>query len=223
MPIDSSAQSPAPVHPDRPAGARRNWSWARFSRNAGLIGGGVALAVWFAVEGVVPNLVPKNFGTVEPGVLYRSGGLTTVAFKSVVDKHAIRTVVDLGGFDTDPAADRRAQRAAEAMGVTRIVLPLSGDATGDPNRYVEALRIMSDPASQPVLVHCSAGAQRTGCAVALFRSVIEGWDDETALREAEDFRHDPKDNPRLREMFFTWRDEIENALHTGGAIETPDD
>lgn len=206
-----------------PAKTSRDWSWPRFARNAGLIGGGIALAVWFAVEGVVPNLVPKNFGTVEPGLLYRSGGLTTAAFKGVVETHGIRTVVDLGGFDTDPAADRRAQRAAEAMGVRRVVLPLSGDATGDPNRYVEALRIITDPAAQPVLIHCSAGAHRTGCAVALFRAVVEGWDDERALREAENFRHDPEDNPRLREMYFTWRDEIEKALHDGGVIALPGD
>ena len=236
MPNDSSAGSasagqftgsPPPEketgRPADPAAARRDWrsdwSWRRFTRNAFIIAGVSFLTVLFIVKGVVPHLVPKNFGVVTEGRLYRSGELTTTALKSVVEAHGIRTIIDLGAHDHDPAGERREQATADLLGVRRVVLYLEGDATGDPNRYVEALRIIADESNGPVLIHCAAGAQRTGCAVALYRSIAEGWDDERALVEAEDYRHDPLDNPLMRETFHEWKDEIARSLETGDAIE----
>jgi protein tyrosine/serine phosphatase len=221
MPDASSAARAPGDHPNpKPDKRKRSqWSWPNFTRNALLIGGGIALLTWFVVEGVVPNLFPKNFGIVREGEVYRSGRLTPAAMRSVIEDHGIRTIVDLGAFDKDPAGDRRAQAVADSMGVRREILLLEGDARGDPNRYAEALRIISDPEAQPVLVHCAAGAQRTGCTVALYRHIVEGWDAEKALAEATDYRHDPEDNPHLRIMFETWHDEIARALEDGGRIE----
>jgi tyrosine-protein phosphatase SIW14 len=223
MPNDSSADSSAVGQPQATTStgpdAPGAWSWRRFVRNAALVAAIAFLAGLFVVQGVIPNLVPKNFGVVEEGVLYRSGELTTAALAAVVEDHAIRTVIDFGAHDNDPDDERREQRTAEVLGVERHVLNLYGDATGDPNRYAEALRLMTDPDAQPVLVHCAAGAQRTGCAVALYRSLVQGWDDDRALAEAGDYRHDPEDNPRLPAMYHAWREEIGRAFREGGTIE----
>lgn len=194
------------------------WSWPRFARNAALAAGLLALLAWFVVEGVVPNLVPKNFGVVREGAIYRSGELTPQAMRTVVEKYGIRTIIDFGAHDHDPAGERREQAATDSLGVERTVLLMQGDGTGDPNNYVEALRIMTDPEKQPVLVHCAAGAQRTGCAVALYRSIVQGWDDDKALEETRQYRHDPAKNPHLEEMYRTWRDEIARALKDGHTI-----
>ena len=221
MPNTSSAESTPAEQIDSPTRAGRRsggWSWPRFARNAFLIAAIVFLVGLFVVQGVVPNLVPKNFGVVREGAVYRSGELTTAALTKVVREHEIRTVIDFGAHDHDPAAERREQRAAEMLGVKRHVLNLNRDATGDPNRYAEALRIMNDPAAQPVLVHCAAGSQRTGCAVALYRSLVQGWDDDDALLETREYRHDPEDNPRLPAMYRAWKDEIERAFREGGSI-----
>ncbi len=211
MPTVSSADSPGVDH---------RWSWPRFTRNAALAAGLIALLAWFIVDGVVPNLVPKNFGVVQEGVLYRSGELTPRAMRTVIEKHSIKAIIDFGAHDHDPAGERREQAVAESLGVERYVLLMRGDGTGDPNNYAEALRIMTDPDRQPVLVHCAAGAQRTGCAVALYRSIVQGWDDDRALNETRQYRHDPAKNPHLEEMYRTWRDEIARALRSGGEIDT---
>lgn len=232
MPNDSSAENPAEeqsipsrsVSADADAAAgsapRPAWSWHRFTRNSLLVAAILFLIGLFVVEGVVPHLVPKNFGVVDEGRVYRSGELTTTALKSVVEQRGIKTIIDFGAHDRDPAGEKREQDTADLLGVQRYVLNLEGDATGDPNRYAEALRIMNDPEAQPVLVHCAAGAQRTGCAVALYRSLVDGWDDERALVEAEDYRHDPEDNPKMRAMYRTWKDEIARSIETGEPIET---
>lgn len=222
--IKSSAHPPRAEQfegtpPKSPAPAP--WSWRHFTRNTILVAAVLVLVGVFVVEGVIPNLVPKNFGVVDEGRVYRSGELTTMALTSVVEDHGIKTIIDFGAHDRDPAGERREQATADALGVRRIVLNLEGDATGDPNRYADALRIMRDPESGPVLVHCAAGAQRTGCAVALYRSLVDGWDDERALLEAEQYKHDPNDNPKMRQMFHTWKDEIARALDTDATIVYP--
>lgn len=189
-----------------------------FTRNAVLIAGVVGLGSWWAVAGVIPNLAPKRFGTVEAGRLYRSGALTSAALENVVEAEHIETIVDLGGFHTDSPDDRREQRAAEVLGVERYRFPLIGDGTGDPNRYVAALRVMLDPQAEPVLVHCSAGSQRTGVAVVLYRMQVDGWTLDQAIEEARTYDHDPTSNPRFRPYLEQWAGPIFESLRTGEPI-----
>jgi protein tyrosine phosphatase (PTP) superfamily phosphohydrolase (DUF442 family) len=180
----------------------------------------IAAAALFVAGGMSYsfNTVPKNFGIVQPGKIYRSGELTVASFHRVVEERGIRTVVDLGAYDKDPAGEERMRRAAQAVGITRFVLPLEGDATGNPNRYVQALRIINDPARQPVLVHCSAGTQRTGCLVMLQRHIVEGKSYHEVFHEAVEHRHDPSDNPHLLLMLADWGDKIEAAYRAGTLI-----
>jgi protein tyrosine/serine phosphatase len=46
------------------------------------------------------------------------------------------------------------------------------------------------------LVHCSAGVQRTGGAVALFRMIEQGWTPEAALAEMRTRGNDGNDMQR---------------------------
>lgn len=186
----------------------------------------IALTVVLAIVGyrelVHPNLFPKRFGEVVPGQIYRSGKLTSAALTRVVRGHDIKTVIDLGAWVEDKPENRRAnareQHTAEALGATRHVFTLVGDATGDPNQYVDALRLMLDPANQPVLVHCGAGTERTGCVVAFYRMYAEGLDLEEALAEADAAGHDPERNPRLREVLERWSGAVLDSLETGERI-----
>lgn len=192
------------------------------ARVVGLV---IALATLGVVGGVGyvhvihPTLVPKNFGIVEPGKVYRSGELTPAATRRVVEERKIKTIVDLGAYDKDPALERVAERTAAALGVERRVFRLEGDGTGNPNAYVEALRIITDPSKQPVLVHCSAGAQRTSGCILLYREIVQGTPIEQNMHEAYAHRHDPSDNPRLTPFLNQWRGPIAEAFKRGGLIE----
>jgi len=221
---DVSSQPPLAGHSDAPRTAPRKnapraWSWPLFWRNACVIAAAIAAAVWVWEVSAEPNLFPKNFGPVEPGQVYRAGELTPAATRTVVERHGIELIIDFGAHDTGSPEERRARAVAESLGVERVRLPLFGDATGDPNRYAEALRSMTDPETGPVLIHCAAGTQRTGCATALYRSIYQGWSDERAIAEAEDFRWDPTDEgSKLRESYRRWRDAIARSLRTGEPI-----
>lgn len=47
----------------------------------------------------------------------------------------------------------------------------------------DVLRIATDPAQRPVLIHCTHGADRTGLMVAAYRRVVQGWSETDAERE----------------------------------------
>ncbi len=171
-----------------------------------------------AAVGAWSNSHPRNFGVVVEGKIYRSGRLTPSSLQRIADEHHIRTIIDLGAYPPESGEEAREQRTAEALGLTRFVLRLEGDATGNPNYYVQALRIMNEPARQPVLVHCSAGTQRTGCVVMLQRHVIEGKRFNEAFGEAREHQHDPGENPQLLLMLADWADKIGESYRTGQPI-----
>lgn len=170
--------------------------------------GHIATKVLFAVALVATLIVgyrvaardevfPRNFGVVEPGVLYRAARLTPAATRQVVERYAIKTIVDLGAYDKSPADEEIARRTALALGVKRYVMRLNGDGTGNPDYYVQALKVLLDPANQPALVHCAAGTQRTGACVMMYRHMTQGTPYEAGLEEAKTYGHDPQDNPKL--------------------------
>jgi tyrosine-protein phosphatase SIW14 len=165
------------------------------------------------------HLIPRNFGVVEEGVLYRSGRLTPRATRLVVERHAIKTIVDLGAYDKDPDLEEQARRTAEALGVTRYVFPLHGDGTGNPNAYVAALRVITDPANQPVLVHCSAGAERTSGCVMLYEKAVHGRAFAETYPLMTRHKHDPARNPLLMSYLADHAGAILAALRAGTFID----
>jgi tyrosine-protein phosphatase SIW14 len=174
------------------------------------------------------NVSPKNYGVVDEGRVYRAGQMTPAAMRRIIEKNHIKTVIDLGSYyggegpvEKDPAGNRRNQRVADAMGVKRYLMPLYGDGTGNPNRYVQALRIINDPSKQPVLVHCGAGSERTSVTCILYEHMRHGTGFDTGVREARQFRHNPDRNPHVRKMLDTWGMQIIKCVQEGGQITDP--
>ena len=58
-------------------------------------------------------------------------------------------------------------------------------------KVIEFLRVVRDPANQPVFVHCERGADRTGCYVAAYRMVEQGWAESDAEAELPNFHYNP--------------------------------
>lgn len=133
----------------------------------------------------------RNFRTVTPGVLYRSGQMTERGLTRALDEYRIRTVISFrDARDSDqPPPDEFEEELCKSMGVMYHRLsPLrwsepdgSVPATANVARFLE---IVNDPATpRPILVHCFAGVHRTGAFVAIFRMACEGWSNNEAMTE----------------------------------------
>ncbi len=186
-----------------------------------LVFAAATLGVWFLWTGAIrPHVVPKRFAAVRAGEVYRSGRLTAATTREVVQKYGIRTIVDLGAFPVGSAADRRAQRVADSLGVDRLRFELWGDGTGNPNAYVRAVRIAIRPECHPVLIQCGAGTERTGIAIVMYRVIHEGVDLDLALEEARRHGHSDARNPHFRAMIDSWLEPVRRAIKVdGGFIE----
>jgi protein tyrosine/serine phosphatase len=150
----------------------------------------VGATVWRKV--IRDYVIAKNFGVVEDRQIYRSGQLTPRMLEHSLEEHGIRTIIDLSEHTPVTQESRAEQAVADKLGVRRYTFSLEGDGTGDPDIYVDVLKLMADPANQPVLVHCAAGAQRTGAAVMLYRSLVQGEPIQEAYPET--FEHGHKED-----------------------------
>lgn len=177
----------------------------------------IAAGVIYGIKKTRYQFIARNFGVVEAGEIYRSGRLSPRMFRKTVGENNIKTVLDLGAYVPGSPEDLREQQLSEELGVVRYRFQLDGDGTGNANYYVQALRLMSDPEAQPILIHCAAGAQRTGVLVLLYRHIVQGQDLADAYPESFQYKHKP-DEWRLLAYVAQWNDEIADALRSGEPI-----
>jgi protein tyrosine/serine phosphatase len=159
----------------------------------------LALAVLFGVGGATywtsTEEGAKNFGIVEPGSIFRAGQISPSLIKKTFEENRIKIVVDL----TVPVATDTEQQAelaaAKELGVEHLTFPLRGDGTGDIARYADAIEAIqrARKENKPVLIHCSAGAQRTGGVVAGYRMLVEGKPPDEARAEMVRYGWKPTD------------------------------
>jgi protein tyrosine phosphatase (PTP) superfamily phosphohydrolase (DUF442 family) len=183
----------------RPSHARASTRWRKrlpaVVLAACLLGG----AGWFWEDVAKDRLIPKRWATVEEGRIYRSGQLSAALVRKMLTRHGIKVIVALTGeipHDPDQEAEKK---VAEELGIELVRLPLSGDGTGDIHRYVEAVAAIVEAKRQakPVLVHCAAGAQRTGGVIACYRLLVEGRPPTYVLDEMRRCGWKPKDTELL--------------------------
>jgi protein tyrosine phosphatase (PTP) superfamily phosphohydrolase (DUF442 family) len=106
--------------------------------------------------------------------LYRSAQPDADGMK-VLKAMGIRTVVNLRAFHSDHDL-----LAGTGLYSEHIYMKTWHPEEEDVVRF---LRIVTDPARQPVLVHCQHGSDRTGMMVAFYRVIVQGWSTEQAARE----------------------------------------
>ncbi|MGA2322808.1 MAG: tyrosine-protein phosphatase [Sedimentisphaerales bacterium] len=162
-----------------------------------LIVTGLAIWAWFGI--IRYHVIPKRFGVVEQGRIYRSGQLSAPLVKKVLADHNIRVIVDLTNDDPKNQDQQAEKKAAAELNIKVLRFPMSGKGTGDVNDYASAVAAIANAEKQnlPVLVHCAAGAQRTGGVIAMFRLLVQKKDPAFVISEMKRYGWNAKDNPDL--------------------------
>jgi protein tyrosine/serine phosphatase len=112
-----------------------------------------------------------NFHEVVAGQLYRSNQPSVEELARYAKDHGIRTVINLRGANESKAWYRDEVETSRELGLNHIDFGMSASQELDMNRVNELVSIMRD-APKPILIHCKAGADRTGLATALYLSRV---------------------------------------------------
>lgn len=122
----------------------------------------------------------RNFARVSD-VLFRGEQPTPEGFVNLREKEKVRTVVNLRTFHGD-------RDALRGTGFRYAHIPAQAWNIGDDD-VAQFLKVVTDPANQPVFVHCQQGADRTGLCVAVYRVMEQGWTADEAAAELSAFGH----------------------------------
>lgn len=137
-------------------------------------------AAWLIALDRQGRLLWDHWDVVKPGVLYRSGQLTSSQLTDAVNRYNIRTVINLQW----PGEEMQAERdLAGRLGVDFVNLPMPGDGLGQEWQFREILKILDDPGRRPAVVHCARGTCRTGASAAFYRFERDGWTPEDVAAE----------------------------------------
>ena len=177
--------------------------------------------VWLWEDVVEDRVIPKRFGVVKEGQIYRSGQLSSSLVKRILLKYKIGVIVSLSG-DSSGDVDKDAERQAAAeLDIERLIFPLSGNGTGDINNYARAITAICEAQKKqkPVLVHCAAGAQRTGGVIAAYRLLVEKENAPFVLAEMMRYGWNPKRNVYLLPYLNSHMEELAMLLRQMGVID----
>jgi protein tyrosine/serine phosphatase len=168
-------------------------------------------------EVIKDRVIPKNFGVVEEGRIYRSGQISPSLIKKVLLKYQIKEIISLSGNSSDEEI-----KIAEELGIKRVVFSLRGNGTGDVNDYAKIVAeiCQAQKEKKPVLIHCVAGAQRTGGAIAAYRLIIQHKDVNSVRVEMIHYGFDPDDDTNLRNFLNNNMMKIAEKLKKMGVIDT---
>jgi protein tyrosine/serine phosphatase len=120
-----------------------------------------------------PSFFGDNFRAVVPERVYRSGQLSPEELEERILRHELESIVNLRGEKEDREWYRRELEVAERHGVDFRSLDLIPERL--PSRP-DLVALIDDLESlpEPILIHCSAGADRTGFASVIARMAKGG-------------------------------------------------
>jgi tyrosine-protein phosphatase SIW14 len=95
----------------------------------------------------------------------------------------VKMIIDLAA-EGDAAEDAN----AKAAGMQFVRIPMTTHDVPSPAVVAQFMSLVTNPANQPVYVHCIGGRHRTGVMTAIYRMTADGWNAARAFGEMEQFK-----------------------------------
>lgn len=155
------------------------------------------------------SLIP-NFSVVTPqlfrGAQPKPGGLQWLR------ANGVKTVINLRGAEKEEVHEEADE--AQKLGLNYFNLPMSHFEKVPAQTWNDFEEIVTNPAMQPVFVHCAKGQDRTGAMCALYRIKHQGWSAEKSIDEMKSFG--------FHNFYFPLkRSVLESATYMGTGQGTP--
>ena len=152
--------------------------------NTALILLGLFLAVPAAAQSGsdrLSNIRIDNFGRVNAN--YYRGAQPEGHDYAELAAIGIKTVIDLQND-----GDHQEATIVERAGMKFYRIPMTTHEAPTTEKIALFLKLVNDPANQPVYVHCAGGRHRTGVMTAVYRMTDEGWTADKAFAEMKQYK-----------------------------------
>jgi protein tyrosine/serine phosphatase len=143
-----------------------------------------------------------NFHPITPGEAYRSAQLDHDKLEYYIPKFKIRSIINLRGKKDGKPWYKEEITTCRKLGVMHYDIRLSSRKAPSSQKVEELLRLFRI-APRPVLIHCKAGADRSGLAAALWKVVIDGAPKSVAKKHLSiRYGHIPFGPTQVLDEFF---------------------
>jgi tyrosine-protein phosphatase SIW14 len=124
----------------------------------------------------------------------------------------IKTVIDLSNEQETEVA------SVQSLGMKFVRIPLTTSVAPAQAAVDKFLALVSDPANQPVYVHCQGGRHRTGVMTAIYRMTHDGWTPDRAFAEMIQFQFKKGfvSHDALKNFVYNFSPKLTNALALPG-------
>ena len=153
----------------------------------------------------------KNFGCINEK-FYR-GAQPSERDYAALASAGVKTIVDL---QNDGEANE--EGLVEAAGMKFFRIGMSDSSWPSPDKTAQFIKIVNNPANQPVFVHCHGGRHRSGAMTAIYRITHDGWDADRAYSEMQQYGFDSGvGHGGLKDYVY---DYYSHSNHKGIAVKT---
>jgi len=155
----------------------------------------------------------KNFGRISDQY-YRGAQPESSDYKDLATL-GVKTVIDL---TQDGRSDEQA--LVQRAGMKFVRIPMTTSDRPSEATVNQFLKLVNDPANQPVFVHCQGGRHRTGVMTAVYRMTKDNWTADRAYQEMKQFHFEGfPGHPVLKSFVYDYSsklDQVRQANALGG-------
>jgi protein tyrosine/serine phosphatase len=126
------------------------------------------------------NIKIKNFGKMDDR-LYRGAQPKEEDYKDLA-AIGVKTVIDL----TDSPTNYE-KRSVESLGMRYVNIPMSDSSYPKQESINAFLKLVNDPSTGVMFIHCAGGRHRTGVMGAVYRFNVNHWNYDQAYAEMKDY------------------------------------
>jgi protein tyrosine/serine phosphatase len=135
------------------------------------------------VNGQSSNIRIDNFGRINAN--YFRGAQPAGRDYADLAALGVKTVIDL---TSNGEAEARESEMVKSVGMNFYRIPMTTHVVPTAEQVAQFLKLVNDPANQPVFVHCQGGRHRTGVMTAVYRMTTHGWAAVQAFAEMKRYR-----------------------------------